>query len=285
MQDRRWNSARTAAVLGFAVLAAGATAPRSLAQAPPSPIQDNSFLVEEAYNQEHGVVQTIFTYQRVAGSPGYASSLTQEWPAPGQSHQISLTVPLQGVSSPTGVAQGFGDVALNYRLQLVGDGGSPVAFSPRVTLLVPTGDSNRGLGSGGIGAQINLPLSLTLSPSLVTHTNLGATRVFSARAADGGRVPLTSWNAGQSLVWLARPSFNVLLEGIFLSNQLPVGGGGTERSTEVWISPGVRFAVDLPGHLQVVPGVAVPIGFGPSRGRTGLYLYLSLELPLFGGKD
>lgn len=48
-----------AAVLVLLPVAAFAQAP-----APPTPIQDNSFLIEEAYNQTPGVVQTIQTYQR-----------------------------------------------------------------------------------------------------------------------------------------------------------------------------------------------------------------------------
>lgn len=284
MQDRRWSFARVAAAAGFAVVAALPFAARARAQAPEAPIQDNSFLVEEAYNQEHGVVQTVFTYQRVAGSPAYVSTLTQEWPAPGQRHQLSVTVPLQRTLTEGGIAQGLGDVSLNYRLQLVGDGESPAAFSPRLTLLVPSGNADRNLGSGGYGAQVNLPLSLTLSPSFVTHTNLGVTRLFAARGQAGESVDLTSWNAGQSVVWLARKDFNVLLEAVVYGNDAPQSGGGTERTTEAWISPGVRFAVNLPGHLQIVPGVAVPIGVGPSRGKTSLFLYLSAELPVFGGK-
>lgn len=285
MQDQRWSFVRTAFAAGFAVLAATSGSSPARAQETPAPIQDNSFLVEEAYNQEHGVVQTILTYQRVAGSPAYVSTLTQEWPAPGLAHQISLTVPLQGATSATGRAQGLGDAALNYRFQLVGDGGASVAFSPRVSLLVPTGNAERSLGSGGVGAQVNLPLSAAVSPAFVTHTNLGATRVFSAQGAGGERLGLTSWNAGQSLVWLAHPAFNVLLEAVYLDNELPAEGGGSVRTTDAWVSPGVRFAVNLPGHLQVVPGIAVPIGVGPSRGKTGLFVYLSVELPLFGEKD
>jgi hypothetical protein len=271
------------ALAALPAVLAGAAALAQTAPEPP-PIQDNSFLVEEAYNQEHGVVQMAFTYQRTAGSPGYVSTITQEWPAPGQRHQLSLTVPLQAVPVGSGVARGLGDASLNYRLQLVGDGSSPVAFSPRLTLLVPSGSADRALGSGGLGAQVNLPLSVALSRSFVTHTNLGATRAFSARAADGTRATLASWNAGQSVVWLADPSLNLLLEAVVARNEV-IAGEGTELATEAWVSPGVRFAVNLPGHLQVVPGVAVPIGVGPSRGKTGLYLYLSVELPLFGGKD
>ncbi len=55
------------------------------------PIQDNSFLVEEAYNQEPGVVQTIQTYTRLAGTGDWAYSLTQEWPVPDIRNQLSVS--------------------------------------------------------------------------------------------------------------------------------------------------------------------------------------------------
>src|SRR5204863_5538442 len=62
-------------------------------------IMDNSFLIEEAYNQEDGVVQHIFTsaygVDRLSSPKRRAldSSFTQEWPAYGQAHQFSYTVP------------------------------------------------------------------------------------------------------------------------------------------------------------------------------------------------
>ena len=45
-------------------------------------IQDHSFLLEEAYNQERGVVQHISTFAFASGQDwGY--SFTQEWPLGG----------------------------------------------------------------------------------------------------------------------------------------------------------------------------------------------------------
>lgn len=274
-------------VLALAAPPALLAAAAALAQVSPqeAPIQDNSFLVEEAYNQERHVVQTIQTYQRVAGSPGYAYSITQEWPVPDVKNQLSFSVPLQGVASSSGLARGVGDAAINYRYQLVGDGTTTAAFSPRLTLLIPTGDAGRALGTGGFGVQVNLPLSSVLSPRLISHTNLGATHVFAAKGEGGARPALTGWNAGQSLVWLAHPNLNLLLEAVVTRNEVIAAGGGTEQVTDAWVSPGIRFAVNLPGHLQVVPGVAVPIGVGPSGGKTGLFLYLSVELPIPGGED
>ena len=50
-----------------------------------------SFLLEEAYNQEAGVVQHIQALRREQRSWFY--TFTQEWPLGGQDHQFSYTVP------------------------------------------------------------------------------------------------------------------------------------------------------------------------------------------------
>jgi len=74
----------------------------ALEKAPERPaegIQDNSFLIEEAYNQEAGVVQHILNIvhraNRHAGakSDEFSFVFTQEWPAFSQTHQLSYTAP------------------------------------------------------------------------------------------------------------------------------------------------------------------------------------------------
>jgi hypothetical protein len=55
-----------------------------------------------------------------------------------------------------------------------------------------------------------------------------------------------------------------------------------ERTQTLTVNPGVRAAFDLPGGLQIVPGVGLPIGFGPSRGNDAVFLYLSFEHPFRG---
>jgi hypothetical protein len=266
-------------------LAAGLLSTVAAAQTPaaPPPIQDNSFLLEEAYNQEHGVVQTIQTYARIAGTGDWVYSLTQEWPVPDEKHQLSFTVDWLGLSGPDEFSRGFGDVQLNYRYQLVGNGTADVAVAPRATLIIPSGDSKRGLGAGGLGFQIGLPLSIVLSRSLIAHTNLGGTVLFSAKNADGAPSNLWSASLGQSLVWLAHPNVNLLVEALMATNQVFGDDGFPVRRTEATVSPGIRAAINLPGSLQIVPGFAVPIGVGPSRGKTAIFAYFSVELPVFGG--
>src|SRR5205823_13088874 len=76
-------------------------------------ILDNSFLVEESFNQERGVFQNIFTWTRERDG-AWAASFTQEWPAPATTHQLSYTL----TAANTGAATGFADALLNYRFQL-----------------------------------------------------------------------------------------------------------------------------------------------------------------------
>jgi hypothetical protein len=54
-----------------------------------------------------------------------------------------------------------------------------------------------------------------------------------------------------------------------------------KRDDALFINPGVRFALNCESGLQVVPGIGVPIGTGPSAGEYGVFLYLSFEHPAF----
>ncbi|MFL5384745.1 MAG: transporter [Longimicrobiaceae bacterium] len=254
-------------------------APPALAQDRPAPIQDNSFLIEEAYNQESGVVQHISAFSLAEGGRSWAYGFTQEWPIFGRRHQASFTLPLQNAGESFGRGVGVGDVALHYRYMLAGVDGGALAVAPRLSVMVPTGSAERGRGAGGAAVQVNLPVSLVLSPALVAHTNAGATLTPAARDAAGNEARTTGVNLGQSLVWLLHPKANLLLEAAWARDEEVTGPGARAGTNSLFLSPGVRFAIDFPSGLQVVPGVAVPIGVGPSSGERGVFLYLSLEHP------
>src|SRR6185369_11398420 len=81
-------------------------------------IQDNSFFVEEAYNQERGIVQHISTFSRMWNSGDWSYTFTQEWPAPGNwRHQLSYTVVGMHAGEYSGRGGGVGDTIFNYRYQ------------------------------------------------------------------------------------------------------------------------------------------------------------------------
>jgi hypothetical protein len=226
---------------------------------PAQDIADNSFLIEEAYNQEAGVVQHISTFSRPDGGGAWYYAFTQEWPLDGITHQLSYTLPL--LNPEGGAGTGLGDVALNYRYQLVAresaDRVTAVHVAPRATLIVPTGSESAGRGTGEVGVQANLPVSWVMSRSVVTHWNAGVTVIGSA----------ARFNLGASAVYRLRRSVNLLLEALWLD---PDG---------FYLNPGIRWAHDLAGGLQVVPGLAYTVALGPEAGRDAVFLYLSLEHP------
>ena len=243
-------------------------------------IQDNSFLIEEAYNQNYGVVQHISSFIRLWNSKDWAYTFTQEWPVPGDArHQISYSVPFFHAGAFQDSGAGIGDVFLHYRYQLVGDGNAKVAFAPRLSLILPTGSVADGRGAGGLGVQTSLPVSLVLSKKLVSHWNAGATVVPHAQDASGDRASATGYNLGQSFIWLTNPRFNVMLETVFTNFQFVVARDKTEWSRSLFLSPGIRWAYNFKNGLQIVPGIGVPIGIGPSFGEKGIFLYLSFEHP------
>ena len=94
----------------------------------------------------------------------------------------------------------------------------------------------------------------------------------------GGRIVITGSGAGylpsasSTSYTSSKAAVNRL--GETLANSL------AETPVRVFlISPGVRWAWNFRSGLQVVPGFAVPVGFGPSRGSRQVLLYLSFEHP------
>ena len=245
----------------------------------PPPIQDNSFLVEEAYNQEFGVVQHISSFTRFWDSKDWIYTFTHEWPASNVRNQLSYTLAVQHSGSFPSSGTGVGDVLLNYRYQLVGNGDSKVAFAPRATLICPTGNSTVARGFGGAGVQTNLPLSVVINDKLVTHWNAGATFIPNMKNEFGDRAFSAGYNLGQSFIWLAKPRFNVMLETVFSSSQAVVAPGKTQWNRSLFLSPGIRWAFNFKNGLQIVPGIGVPIGVGLSGGERALLFYLSFEHP------
>ncbi len=103
---------------------------------PAKGIQDNSFFVEEAYNQEPGIVQHIINVPAffTSGNKEVSFIFTQEWPIFSQTHQFSYTIPYTFAESENG----FEDILLNYRLQALMEGERTPAFAPRFSLVTPS---------------------------------------------------------------------------------------------------------------------------------------------------
>jgi hypothetical protein len=261
-----------ALALGGIVSVESAAAAQSTAAA--APIKDNSFLIEEAYNQEAGVVQHISTFTRPSSGSGWAFSFTQEWPIRGMKHQFSYTLPI--ISA---VNTGIGDLAVNYRYQLAGIDGGKVAIAPRLSAIAPSGDHLKGMGAGALGIQANVPVSVELSPAFAMHVNAGSTLTPDARNGAGDQATTHSFAAGGSIIWLAGSTFNVMLESVWTSNEAVTGPGTTRRNTALVVAPGVRKAFNMGSGMQIVPGVAFVKGVGDNSAQQDLLFYLSIEHP------
>ena len=253
---------------------------RPAKEEPSEAIEDNSFFIEEAYNQEKGVVQHISNLQySFTHEKDLLYTFTQEWPLGGRDHQLSYTAPISLYSSshPSGV----GDLLINYRYQLVDNGGW-ANVAPRLSIILPTGSVKSGLGAGTTGVQVNVAASKRLSQSFVTHVNAGFTYLPDMKDESGssGTIThtLTSYNVGASVIWLAAETFNLMLEYTTSFSSDVFEDGTNERATDTIISPGFRWAINL-NSLQIVPGVGIPIMLGRGTVKTGVFLYLSFEHP------
>jgi hypothetical protein len=243
----------------------------------PKRIEDNSFLIEEAYNQEKGVIQHIQTFEYLKKAKTWLYTFTQEWPVPDEKNQLSYTIPVSHFGEPSDT--GLGDVLLNYRYQLIQK--ETVAVAPRLSVILPTGDYKKGMGAGTYGYQANIPLSVILSDKLVTHWNGGATYTPGSKEPGGAKADTMGYNLGASAVWLVSENFNLLTEAAWNSLEFVQADGSRKKGETFFINPGMRFALNYKSGLQVVPGLAFPIGVGESKNEYGAFFYLSFEHPLF----
>jgi hypothetical protein len=217
-------------------------------------VQDNSFLLEEGYNQEPGIVQHInlLLHDRDHNAWGYL--FTQEWPVRSMKHQLSYAIPLGYISEGDHDIE-LGDVELNYRYQLIGNGESRLAVAPRLTMILPTGEE-----SDATGVEIGLPISTILGSRVIAHTNVAAAWFNNDRE--------TEYLAGQSLVFALTPRFNALIEALWT---------GTEDEGSLVISPGIRWGYNLTSGSQLVPGLAYVMSTDDEEGGNALLFYLSFE--------
>jgi hypothetical protein len=246
-----------------------------VAQEPLRPLEDNSFLLEEAFNQEAHVIQHIFTaIFNQQPSRALTINFTQEWPVGSQLHQFSLSVPATLMRE--GGTSGLNDVLLNYRFQLVAVE-NETFIAPRVSVILPT-SVERMNGEKGVGLQLAFPYSHYVSPGWIIHVNGGLSLIprRSEPALFGSK--LISTMLGGSGIWLASPRFNILCELVFTSETAEDNNGVVEQTQDLTISPGFRFGIDV-GALQIVPGLAFPIIVGAHETRSGILLYLSFEHP------
>ncbi len=259
---------------------------KAAATRPAAGIMDNSFLVEEAYNQEPGVVQHILnvahsvTRHRGPDDREWDFAFTQEWPFLSQTHQLSFTLPYALVESGGRSQDGINDISLHYRYQVLLETERTPAFAPSFSLILPTGNAANGFGDDTVGYQINLPLSKIVSDRWTLHANAGVTYL-----PDVGGHDLVSYNLAASAIYAVTPTFNLMLEAVSNFDDAVNDFDRTERSVSAVISPGARYAFNHSNDAQTVIGIAVPIGITSDAPDYGIFLYASFEHFFFRPKS
>jgi len=212
-------------------------------------IEDNSFLVEEAYNQDPGVVQHIFNaiYATDPKRHGWTFSFTH---------------------------------------QALEESESWPAFAPRFSLILPTGNRRNGTGNGVVGYQWLLPFSKKFPPRFAAHANFGVTYLPGVRSPlDSGGLSskhsLVSYNLGASGIFALTSRIHAMLEWVGVFDESLNGRGRPTRDFVSTISPGIRAAVVDEDELQIVTGVGLPIGITRPADNFGVFLYFSVEHKLF----
>jgi hypothetical protein len=235
-------------------------------------IQDNSFFVEEAYNQEPGIVQHIINVPAffASGSDEISFSFTQEWPIFTQTHQFSYTIPY----TFTERENGFEDIRLNYRLQALMEGERTPAFAPRFSLVTLAGNASKGFGHNRLGYEINLPFSKIVSDRVTLNFNTGGSLFPEVNDRD-----LWNYNPGASAIYAVTENFNLMFESVANWEQDVDSARNIDQTVTALISPGARYAFNVPNDLQIVIGAAVPIGLTSDSPDWGLFFYLSFEHP------
>ncbi len=260
----------------------------------PEHTRDNGFLVEEASNQEPGVVQHIFnwinSWDRTAGgrTRDFLMAYVMELPLGSQKHQFSFLVPFQTTFEKSGgVAQQTGDVGdifLNYRYQLLADDDF-LWLAPRFSAILPSGDKRFGTGSGQAGFQFNLPVS-RYGERFDFHFNAGYTIIpnvslpldpLLAGQPFSPRRHLHTGNLGASTFWKPQTYFHLFVEVLALHDLGIDDFGARDHATQVFVNPGFRWAICQLEAVEWVVGLSVPIGLTRDTPDIGLFAYMSVE--------
>lgn len=246
----------------------------ALAQA--EPIADNSFLVEEAYNQEAGVVQFINVFTKPQKGRDWTYTFINEIPIGDETHQFSYEIPYSSIE--TADEKGVGDIKLNYRREFFHS--DKIVATGRASLTTATGDDSKGFGKGAMGYEISLITSVSLTDKWVQHWNLGTGITPDAQDDLGNKADNSKYFWAVSNVYLFSDSLNFMLEFAGSEEQETSNTNTAAYGASVVMSPSIRYAFDV-GDWQFVPGVAYPIGVTSNAGENSMLLYLSIEGKIF----
>lgn len=244
--------------------------------------EDNSFLLTEAFTQEKGVMQYISNfYWSDLNSDQFTYSFTHEIPLGHNRHQFSYTFQSQDDNVNH---RRLGDTNVMYSYSIWGER-DWMMIVPELNIILPTGDPAKGLGNGGFGYKLNVPITKRISRKVVSHYNFAYTIIHSAdryiTGLSGENIKAFEKNLhykdlAASIIWYPVRKFNIIIECVskFITNIS--AEGSIVKSSQMVLNPGFRLAFDL-DNIQVVPGFSMPVIFENGGHLPGIFFYLSFE--------
>jgi hypothetical protein len=239
-------------------------------------LQSNDFLVDTPYLQDDDELQHTVTLTR-EGRRRWSSTFSEEIPLGSDKHQLTVTLPSRFFKTSSDRSVGIGDLQIQYNYGLLGSSASRFAVSPGVSITIPTGSARKATGSGAVSLGFGLPVGIMLSDRWGLNTSAELSFTKKARNREGERANISDFELGQSLVWFAKPKLNFLIEAVWERSKAVAGDNLTETENEAFVSPGVRWAHTFKNGTILSPGVAFPLGIGPSRGDNQIFFQLSFE--------
>lgn len=243
-----------------------------------SKIEDISMFIEEAFNQEAGIIQHISNFFFDAES--FSCFYSQEIPLKDYWLQFSYTIKYS-----TGKFSGFSDLFINYR-PTIWYKKHWALVAPGFTFILPSGDSRKGLGNGAWGGQFILAVTKRISRRTATHWNAGYTFFRNADRYDYdpfGQPVLTQEknigmaNIGTSGIWFVLPALNLMLEYQSVFRKDIADDGSLMFTPILTLNPGFRFGFNV-CKVQIVRGIGLPLEYVDGWfGHSWVFGYLSIE--------
>lgn len=240
------------------------------------PLEDNSFLVEEAYNQEPGVVQFIQVYQKDVKTKNWDYVFINEIPILDESNQFSYELPL-GYDEVLESSQ-IRDIKLNYRREFFRN--NQIVATGRISLVLPTGKYEDGFGLGALGVEGSLITSIKINQNWSQHWNIGYSTTPGAKNSTKDKADVSRYFYALSNIYFFTDTLNFLVEIVGSQSEEVISQDTKNWQHDMILSPGFRTAFDV-GNWQFVPGIAYPIGLGPIAGQNQILGYLSIEGKVF----
>lgn len=172
------------------------------------PVEDDSYLVEEASTKNQGLYSLSMSINDLKIIKIGAMSLLMRSLLYIQNHQFSYELPYS--FSELADKTGSGDIKFNYRYEFLRN--DFLVTTGRISFIVPTGDYKNGFGSDAVGYETSLLASAKINSKWVQHWNVGAALTPKSKNITGDTADNSKYFWNLSNVYLHTDTLNFMLE-------------------------------------------------------------------------